>query len=83
VYQRNELRRTIVPCVEIGCQELATVKGKCKPHSAPLEACLEDGCVGKVRSMGRCQLHYNQFKSAEDFPEDFWAFVQLELGLKK
>jgi hypothetical protein len=35
-----------------------------------------------VRSMGRCQLHYNQFKSAESFPDDFWAFVQKELGIK-
>jgi hypothetical protein len=31
--------------------------------------------------MGHCQLHYNQFKSAEDFPEDFWAFVKKELNL--
>jgi hypothetical protein len=82
IYQRNELRRNIVPCVVIGCQELAIRKGQCKTHAAPVDACLEDGCKGKVRSMGRCQLHYNQFKAAEDFPEDFWAFVKKELNLK-
>jgi hypothetical protein len=32
--------------------------------------------------MGRCQLHYNQFKGAENFPDDFWAFVKKELGIK-
>jgi hypothetical protein len=81
-YQRNQLRKTLIPCTELGCQKLAGSNGKCKSHSKPAEHCLEDGCQSKVRSMGRCQLHYNQFKSAEDFPEDFWAFVKLELGIK-
>ena len=44
--------------------------------------CIEDECNKAAWSMGRCQLHYNQFKSAEDFPEDFWSFVKLELGIK-
>lgn len=80
-YQRNELRKTLIPCIELGCQELAGSNGKCKSHSKPAEHCLEEGCQSKVRSMGRCQLHYNQFKSAEDFPDDFWAFVKKELNL--
>lgn len=80
VYQRNELRKTIIPCIVIGCQELATKKGQCEAHSTE-NKCLEPDCQNKVRSMGRCQLHYNQFKSAKDFPEDFWAFVKEELKL--
>jgi hypothetical protein len=71
----------LIPCVEIGCQELAGSKGKCKNHSKQVESCLEKNCNNKVRSMGRCQLHYNQFKSATDFPEDFWSFVKKELNI--
>lgn len=93
IYQSNELRRTIVPCRVIGCQELATSKGHCKTHTepskkqrklhtVPSEGCLEPECTNRVRSLGRCQLHYNQFKAAEDFPDDFWQFVKQELGIK-
>lgn len=93
IYQSNELRRTIVPCLVIGCQELATSKSHCKTHAVPSnkqrkshtvpsQGCLEPDCTNRVRSLGRCQLHYNQFKAAEDFPDDFWQFVKQELGIK-
>ena len=57
IYQQNQLRRTIVPCSEPGCQS-------------------------KTFALGRCQLHHNQFKNAENYPDDLWEFVKRELNLE-
>jgi hypothetical protein len=44
--------------------------------------CSEPGCQSKTFALGRCQLHHNQFKNAENYPDDFWSFVRQELGIK-
>jgi len=44
--------------------------------------CSEPGCQSKTFALGRCQLHHNQFKNAENYPDDLWSFVKQELGIK-
>jgi len=44
--------------------------------------CSEPGCQAKTFALGRCQLHHNQFKNAENYPDDLWSFVKQELGIK-
>lgn len=86
IYQNNQLRRTIVPCSELGCQNKTHAGGRCKLHRKQLPRvivpCSEPGCETKTFALGRCQLHHNQFKSAENYPDDFWQFVKSELGIK-
>ena len=82
IYQRNELRRTIVPCKIIGCQELAVKNGKCETHTKPRNLCAEPECNRRIFSGELCQSHFHQMKTDDDYKDDFWAFVQQELKLE-
>lgn len=82
VYQRNELRKTLIPCKVIGCQDLAKKNGKCLAHIKPRNLCAEPDCNSRVFSDELCQSHFHQFKTDDSYKDDFWSFVKQELGIK-